>query len=527
MDNAAEVEENAIDHRQLQQHPRFQHLPNDVQRHILKLVIDPALNNSPFRTSHLTYAQVCRQWKSMIYSLIVSIDIFRLLHDLDSSSGQRADRLKERFDQVLWFLRKNKETIRSLKVDFVDVANGVLFYTIECWREFLNHKALDKVLRATPQLEALHMVLEMNHSETEALKPSIKSLSSLKSVALSEHELRRPLGEPFLMHSHILNGLAEGCPALEVLKLYFVQVSDENMTKIGQLRRLKEFFASFCSFSDRGMQALCSGSGSIELLSLLNNTGLTNQSARAIATGAATQTHLKELTLKHPGIISGGGLCNILDRCEKLSSLDLSFSYADVEEAFWQYAARWPSRRLNVRRLRYVVRSDCTFPVENFYSLECLCLEFEVPKTEQSYWTESRVLGLSGLSNLRCLAVHHFPPPLWNASAVRALGQFPKLDSLVIGSLDEAAMSALIDCFSKRLIWLCIGRTSRRCIQTIVNRCTKLVFFWAENVSNSESVSKSFHETIFTTVSPFVYENFWEVLWIENKTGSAQEAALL
>ena len=502
MYNAATKERNAIDHRQPQQPRRFQHLPNDVQRHILKLVIDPALKDIPFSTSHLTYAQVCRQWKSMVYSLIGTIDIFRLLHDLDSNGGRRADRMKERFDQVLCFLRKNKESIRSLEIEFFDRANGLLSDTIETWSRCLNYEALGKMLRAMPQLEALLMALKPNHSEAEALfLPSIKCLTSLKSVDLSESESR--------MRSHILNGLAEGCPTLEILRLQIVQVSDETMTRIGQLRRLQEFVTTSCFISDRGMQALCSGKGSIEILSLMSIPGLTNRSARAIATGAATQRHLKELKLGWAGTIDADGLCDILDRCERLSSLNLWLSGDQVGQAFAQCVARCPSRRLSVRKLQYFVDPDCTFPVENLHSLECLCPRFGAPRTTRLYWTESRVLGLSGLSNLRCLAAL-LPSPLWVASAVRALGQFPKLESLVIGNLDEAAVSTLIDCCKERLIRLRTGMVPRRCVQRIAKSFRKLTLLWMVN-ARDQSIKTMIGEWTLATVHPFTSEDLWEI----------------
>ena len=121
MSNAANKEKDAMDQRQPQQPRRFQHLSNQVQHHILKLVIDPSLQNIPFSISHLTYARVCRQWKSMVYSLISSIEISRLFREMASNSprqGQRQPRMEERVDQVLCFLRKNKENIRSLCIDY-------------------------------------------------------------------------------------------------------------------------------------------------------------------------------------------------------------------------------------------------------------------------------------------------------------------------------------------------------------------------------------------------------------------------
>ena len=196
MDNAGEEKKNAMDQQLPQQPPQFQHLPTDVQRHILRLAIDPALRNTPFSTSHLTYALVCRQWKSMVYSLISSVDIFSLLHEMESNTAGQKPYMEKRFDQVVCFVRKNKESIRSLAID-CDARGGELFNkAVEHWREFLNPKALDKILGATPQLETLQIKLRKRCGRTQALVPSIKCLSSLKRVALCKSARRAFRGPP-------------------------------------------------------------------------------------------------------------------------------------------------------------------------------------------------------------------------------------------------------------------------------------------------------------------------------------------
>ena len=354
------AEKNVMAQKGPHQPRQFQHLPTDVQRHILRLVIDPALEDIPFGKSHLTYAQVCRQWKSMVYSLIFTIDLSRFLCKGESNSTRREHCVEDRLDQMVCFLKKNKESIRSLiEVNWVAQNNELISTLAGCWREFLNPEALDKILRVVPQLETLHINLESLCHRTEVVIPSIRGLSLLKKVILDEHTRGWPSGDP--PESNVLNTLAESCPALEVLFLGSVLLTVEAMTKIGQLRCLKEFCLYSCDITDRGIQALCNGSGSIELLSLKSTSYLTNQSANAIATGVATQGHLKELRLEWAGTIDDDGLCDILYRCEKLSSLRLWFWDVNVEDAFAQYATRWPSRRLNVRKLYYFVLSGCTF----------------------------------------------------------------------------------------------------------------------------------------------------------------------
>ena len=486
-------EKNPMDHREPQHVCQFQHLPDDVQCRILKLVIDPALKNTPFSITHLTYAHVCRQWKSMVYSLIGTIDLFRLVREVMISSAGREPRAKEFFEQVLCFLRKRKESIRFLKLSCTARDDELFSRTIGDWRGFLNPAALNKMLRATPQLEALRISLDYACLEAEVVMPSIKCMSFLKRFTLrgiTTWGSGSPLENP------LVNGLAKSCPSLEVLTLCLVHVNDETMTNIGQLRCLKEFCATYSSITDRGMQALCKGSGCIELLSLVEVQALTNQSAHAIATGSATQRHLKELQLEKVGTINGGGLYDILDRCERLSILGIELWGDYVEKAFTQYFTRWPSRRLNVRKLQYFVHSDCALPAENLHLLERLCL-----KTDDfgTYWTESKVLGLSGLSNLRCLDACFIQPR--DAAAVRALEQLPKLDTLMIGNLDEAEVSVLIDCFSERLIRLLTGRVPKQCVQRIAKSFTKLTLLWMTNAYEG-SVRKMIAEWSAATVWP-------------------------
>ena len=88
---------------------------------------------------------------------------------------------------------------------------------------------------------------------------------------------------------------------------------------------------------------------------------------------------------------------------------------------------------------------------------------------------ENRVLGLCGFSKLRCLQFYSYRP--WDAASVRALGQFRQLDSLMVRNLDEAAVSALINFLSKRLIRLSTGEVPQ-CVERIAKSFTKLRYIY-------------------------------------------------
>ena len=65
-------------------------LPDEIQYRIVCKVINPGSKSTPFKTSDLVYAGVCKKWQTFARSLIEVVSLNKVIEDLVALAGNSA-----------------------------------------------------------------------------------------------------------------------------------------------------------------------------------------------------------------------------------------------------------------------------------------------------------------------------------------------------------------------------------------------------------------------------------------------------
>ncbi|KAF5736889.1 F-box/LRR-repeat protein 4-like [Tripterygium wilfordii] len=147
---------------------------------------------------------------------------------------------------------------------------------------------------------------------------------SLESVGAHCKSLETLSLDSEFMHNKGVVAVAQGCPALKILKLRCVNVTDEALMTVGTSCLSLELLAlySFQQFTDKGLHAVGKGCKKLKNLTLSDCYFLTDNGLEAIATGCAELTHLEVNGCHNIGTL---GLESIGRSCRCLTELTLSY----------------------------------------------------------------------------------------------------------------------------------------------------------------------------------------------------------
>ena len=322
----------------------FSQLPDDIQHFILSLVINPSLQNLQFHPSHLIYAGVCKKWWTTTRSLVTCISLTSLAEILRHNRGYL---YRKEMWQVPEFIASCKASLRSL---IIDDRNNSEFNCLG-HRGIVPNWLIKEVLEAASGIVALRLALRGDRGGVEKnIFRSIRMMKNLRTVSLSDFKVLYEKSSRWVFGDSMVFAICKNSP-LESVFLELKGITDEAMKALGGLPSLKVFhFSNNYLVTDRGVNALCGGKGSLRNLRLYRLPTLTDKSALSIATGPATRK-LKELYMSETGSITEEGLCQIVENCKQLSKVHTSFTQSSRQGMFNEVVGSNLKQELSVARL--------------------------------------------------------------------------------------------------------------------------------------------------------------------------------
>lgn len=262
--------------------------------------------------------QVCQQWKKICKKITIPFlkcdNRKYLVNSLNHFKGAKSIDLIELYDELIEL--EKPVTNRFFNNDILYISEMCPKLKELCLTEcdFITDEGMEKIADNCPLLQSLELPCQCEHITDVTILNIAKKCKHLNSINL---------GHSHLFTNESLFSLAEYSKHLQSMRLFCTSISDEGITKIGEVcSKLKVFDIGFSDhITDVGILKVLEGCPLLEVLCIAS-CDITNASLLKIGECCP---NLYDIDLRYCNDITDFGVSKMAKGCQKIKSINLSF----------------------------------------------------------------------------------------------------------------------------------------------------------------------------------------------------------